>query len=187
MTRLLGAILAGGQSRRFGEDKALALLAGRSLIDHAIDALAGQVEQVIVVGRPPDRAGVTTIPDRPSPGLGPLGGLNAALHHARAKGFDAVVSIGCDTPILPRDLVALLRAAGRPSFLAAMPIAGYWPADLAGRLDDHLASGVERSMRGWARVVDATAIALPTELPNINTPADLADLEGRNSQSDVDL
>ena len=178
MTRLLGAILAGGQSRRFGKDKALALLAGRPLIDHAIEGLAEQVDQVIVVGRPPASGNVVAIPDRPSPGLGPLGGLNAALHHARDNGFDAVVTIGCDIPVLPRDLVTRLGAAGRPSFLAAMPIVGYWPSDLAGRLDDHLASGVERSMRGWARVADAIAIALPADLPNINTPADLAALSG---------
>lgn len=176
MTGLLGAILAGGQSRRFGEDKALTLLAGRSLIDRAILSLSDQVDRVIIVGRPSAGGDVAAIPDRPSPGLGPLGGLNAALHHARDNGFHAVVTIGCDVPVLPRDLVARLSATGRPCFLAALPIVGYWPSDLATRLDDHLASGTERSMRGWAKVADACALTLPVDLPNINTPADLAAL-----------
>lgn len=179
-TGVLGAILAGGQSRRFGTDKAQALLAGRPLIEHAIDCLARQVDQVIIVGRPPGNSGVGAIPDRPIAGLGPLGGLNAALHHARESGFDAVVTIGCDMPSLPRDLVARLRTAAGPSFLDGMPVVGFWPSSLAVLLDEHLAGGLERSMRGWAKKNAATAIVLPGDLPNINTPADLAALSGSN-------
>ncbi len=177
-TGILGAVLAGGQSRRFGTDKAQALLAGRPLIEHAIDCLAGQVDQVIVVGRPPVDDEVDAIPDRPIAGLGPLGGLNAALHHARENGFHAVVTVGCDMPSLPRDLVARLRAAAGSSFLDATPVVGFWPSSLAALLDEHLASGVERSMRSWAKKSAATAVVLPGDLPNINTPADLAALSG---------
>jgi molybdopterin-guanine dinucleotide biosynthesis protein A len=174
VTGLLGAILAGGQSQRFGSDKAVALLAGQSLIDRVAAALASQVDGVVLVGRDERLGEIAAIPDRPSPGLGPLGGLNAALHHARARGYAAVMTVGCDMPILPPDLAERLRAAGCPSFVAAIPIIGLWPADIADRLDLFLASDPRRSMRGWAAEAGAATLLLREDLPNINTPDDLS-------------
>ena len=51
MMRVLGVVLAGGQSRRFGSDKALAEIAGRTLLDRAVATLARQVDTVVVAGR----------------------------------------------------------------------------------------------------------------------------------------
>ena len=48
---ILGAVLAGGLSTRFGSDKALAELDGHTLIARAVDALSGWCEYVVVVGR----------------------------------------------------------------------------------------------------------------------------------------
>ncbi|HMP57293.1 MAG TPA: NTP transferase domain-containing protein, partial [Novosphingobium sp.] len=48
---ILGCVLAGGQSSRFGSDKALAELGGRSLLALAVDALSGWCETVVVAGR----------------------------------------------------------------------------------------------------------------------------------------
>ena len=48
---ILGAVLAGGQSTRFGSDKALAELDGSTLLTRAVDLLAGWCEHVVVVGR----------------------------------------------------------------------------------------------------------------------------------------
>jgi len=163
--RLLGAVLAGGQSRRFGSDKALALLDGRPLIEHAIAALAAQSDAVIVCGR---GGGV---PDRPAPGLGPLGGINAALHEALARGFDAVLTCPCDLPVLPPGLAGLLAGGG---YVEAMPVIGLWPAALAPALDAHLASGGDRSVRGWAGAAGVPPVRLDGTLPNLNTPEALA-------------
>ncbi|MCR5872033.1 NTP transferase domain-containing protein [Sphingomonas sp. J344] len=49
--RLLGAIIAGGTSRRFGSDKAMAQIAGRSLLDHARAALVQEVDDLVLCGR----------------------------------------------------------------------------------------------------------------------------------------
>lgn len=162
--RLLGAVLAGGQSRRFGSDKALALLDGRPLIEHAIAALAARTEAVIVCGR---EGG---IPDRPRPSLGPLGGINAAIHEAAARGFDAVLTCGCDVPILPADLTERLGEGG---YLAEMPVIGVWPATLAAHLEAWLAQSEDRSVRGWAAAAGVRRITLGTPIANLNTPADL--------------
>ena len=160
--KLLGAILAGGRSRRFGSDKAVALLHGRPLIEHALAALARQADAVIVCGR----EWGDWVPDRPGPGLGPLGGLNAALYAAAERGFDAVLSAPCDVPALPP---LPFEGAG---YAAEMPVIGLWPVGLAPQLDAWLASSEDRSMRGWARSVEVPAVSIGS-LPNINTPDDL--------------
>ena len=178
MTAILGAILAGGRARRFGSDKAVAMYAGRTLLDHVIAALQLQTTAVVVCGRRSadfTAAAVAAIPDRPAPDLGPLGGLNAALHHARSHGFNQVLSAGCDTPLLPGDLTAHLAGPG-PAFVRDMPIIGLWPVALAGDLDRHLATAGDRSMQRWVRSVGARVVELAEATPNINTPADLADL-----------
>ncbi len=64
---ILGAVLAGGQSTRFGSDKALARLGGETLLMRAVDLLAGWCEKVVVVGR--EEAPAPTLPDRPRAGL----------------------------------------------------------------------------------------------------------------------
>lgn len=165
----LGAILAGGQSRRFGSDKLLARIDGRPLIDHVCAAIAPQVDAIVLCGgRWP---GLTTIDDRPDAGLGPLGGLNAALHHAARQGFAAVLVVPIDVHPLPADLRTRLGTA--PAVLAGQWAVGLWPAALSPALDAHLADG-HRSMRSWigasgARRVDDDALGLR----NINRPDDL--------------
>ena len=165
--RLLGAILAGGQARRFGSDKALARLDGVALIDRVADALRPQVAAIVLCGR------ASGLVDRPA-GIGPLGGLAAALHLAREAGYDAVVSAPCDTPMLPTDLVARLMRSGGATFAAQSPVIGLWPAALVDRLDAYLGETDDRSMRGWARACGAEPRMLDIALANINTPGDLA-------------
>lgn len=166
---ILGAVLAGGTSRRFGSDKALALLDGRSLIDHVIARLAPQCAALLVVGR--HHGDWTSLTDRPAGGLGPLAALNAALHDAANHGYTSVLSAPCDMPDLPDNLPTLLGRA--PAVLADQPVVGLWPVHIAPQLDAWLANG-ERSVRKFAKHIGATEAVLPVPLANINTPADLA-------------
>lgn len=168
--RLLGAVIAGGASRRFGSDKARALLSGRALLDHVADGLTAQTDAVIVVGR--EWPGRASVPDRPYPGLGPLGGLCGALAYAEAQGFDAVLTAGCDVLPVPVDLQTKLSSG--PAVVAGQPLFGLWPTALCGSLDDYLACGGDRSQRGWAAHCQAREAILATPLHNFNTPADLA-------------
>ena len=130
--RVLGAVLVGGASSRFGSDKAAALWGGTALADHAADAIAPFAAAVVRVG------GGGGIPDLPQAGLGPLGGIAAALDHAGRHGFDTVLTIACDMPRLPEGLVeALVRRA--PACCLDAPVLGHWPAALAGELIARLA------------------------------------------------
>ena len=173
--RLLGAVLAGGRSSRFGSDKALALLAGRPLLDHAVASISPHVETVVICGRTVE--GAVGLADRPAPDMGPLGGLNAALHHAEQMGFDAVLTTGCDMPVYPEELPALLVGDG-PAILKGQQLAGFWPASLASELDTHLAEDNNRSIFGWLERIGARLVERPDLLlPNINRPEDLERLD----------
>ena len=167
---ILGAVLAGGASSRFGSDKALAEIDGERLIDRTVAALGRQCEAVVVCGR--TWPGVQTVADRPSAGLGPLGGLAGALALAKTGGYAAVLTAPCDVPDLPDDLLA--RLAPAPAYLIECPVIGLWPAALAEVLDRHLADGGRRSMRAWAEVAGARGVTLDHPMTNINRPEDLA-------------
>ncbi|WP_338445494.1 molybdenum cofactor guanylyltransferase [Pelagerythrobacter marensis] len=171
MAAILGAILAGGRSRRFGSDKAAATIGGRSLLDRAADALAGQVDAIVVCGR--DHAALPALPDVPHPGLGPLGGLAAALLHAREERFANVLCVPVDLHPLPDDLARRL-GPNAPAILDGQHAAGFWPTRLADALVDHLASG-ERSFRSWIAQAGAVRVACDTLPVNINRPCDLAE------------
>ncbi|MET0371611.1 MAG: molybdenum cofactor guanylyltransferase [Sphingobium sp.] len=173
-SKLLGAVLAGGRSTRFGSDKAAALLGGSTLLDHAVAGLAPHVHMVAICGR--IVPGKLSLADRPRPDMGPLGGIAGALRHAAHHGFDGVLTTGCDMPVFP---TALARAliGDRPATLIDQPLAGFWPARLADALDAWLAGDGDRSIRGWGRHVGAMAVEMPgPALPNVNRVEDLAEL-----------
>ncbi len=165
----IGAILAGGRSERFGSDKADARLDGRRLIDWVADALTPQVVDIVICGR--DEPGQHCLADRPEPGIGPLGGLAAALHYAAKNDAGFVVSTGCDTPDIPPDLLDYLTGEGA-AILDDQPVIGFWPVRLVEQLDAFIADG-GRSLYGFADHVGARRITLDHSLANINRPDDL--------------
>ncbi len=167
---ILGAVLAGGQSSRFGSDKALAELGGRSLLARAIATLEAQCDAVVVVGR--EDAPAATIPDRPAGGMGPLGGIAAALHHAASHGYADVLTCGVDCAGLGADTLAELSPA--PAYCADQPVIGLWPASAAAAVDALLASDAKHSMRAFAERIGARGVKLAAIPANINTREDLA-------------
>jgi len=170
---LLGAIIAGGEARRFGADKGAALLGGVALVDHVVSALAVQCDDVVIIGRA--WGNLVSVPDRPHAGEGPLGGINAALHHAFGKGHDAVLCAGCDTLPLPQDLAAQL--APGPAVVEGHWLMGLWPVALADDLDRWLVDQPDRSIRGWMRQCKARTVSVAQRFHNINTPEALAEAE----------
>ena len=173
---ILGAVLAGGKSSRFGSDKALAELGGESLLIRAVDMLSGWCEKVVVVGR--EQAPAPCLPDRPRAGMGPLGGIAAALYDARDEGYDLVLTCGVDSVDLPEDLPALLAPA--PAYLADQPVVGLWPVSALRPLETILHGDGKHSMRQFAQAITARAVELGRATLNINTPADLAAAEKRH-------
>jgi molybdenum cofactor guanylyltransferase len=173
---ILGCVLAGGQATRFGSDKALAELGGRTLLARAVDALSGWCEQVVVAGR--ETAPAPTLPDWPQPQMGPLAGIAAALHLALDEGYEAVLTCGVDSAGLPEDL--LERLSPGPAYVAGQPVIGLWPANASARLDALLESTGRHSMLAFAELLGARAVELPVSPANINTLNDLKAAENRD-------
>lgn len=172
----LGAVLAGGQSSRFGSDKALAVLDGQTLLSRAVDTLAQWCDAVVVVGR--TEAPAPVIADWPRAQMGPLGGIAAALRHGAATGHAEVLTCGVDSVGLPDDLPTRLSPA--PSYLADQPVVGLWPASAAADVAAILQGTGKHSLRALAQRLGARAVTLAVHPANINTPADLANLENRD-------
>jgi molybdopterin-guanine dinucleotide biosynthesis protein A len=173
---ILGVVLAGGQSTRFGSDKALAELGGRTLLARAYDALTGFCEFVAIAGR--DKGPGHVIPDWPHAGMGPLAGIAAALHLAQDENYEAVLSCGVDSVNLPENLLELLSPA--PAYLEDQPVVGLWPVGACAAIERILESDGRHSMLAFAEAVGARAVKTQSQSANINTPADLAAMEQRH-------
>jgi molybdopterin-guanine dinucleotide biosynthesis protein A len=105
---LTGIVLAGGASRRMGQDKAFLELSGQPLIEIVIGRMAQACTEVLIVAgdvRPYASLGVPVIEDR-FRGVGVLGGLHAGLE---AASHELALAVGCDMPFLDP---GLLRAFG---------------------------------------------------------------------------
>ena len=110
-----GLVLAGGQGRRMGGvDKGLQMLRGREMVAWVLERLSPQVDEILVNANQNidayERFGHRVITDRVGAGVpggaGPLAGLHAGLS---AAAHPWVVTVPCDSPFLPFDLVGRLR------------------------------------------------------------------------------
>ena len=108
---LSGIILAGGASRRMGQNKAELRLMGKTLLQRQIEKMSALgIQDVMLSGADcPALPGVRVIPDE-YPGKGPLGGLHACLRAARNPSC-LVVSV--DAPLIPAATLSHLRQSHR--------------------------------------------------------------------------
>lgn len=170
---ILGAVLAGGMSTRFGSDKALAKLDGLSLLERAVASLKALCDSVVIVGR--DSPLAPSVADWPRTGMGPLGGVAAALRYGRDNGYASVLTCGVDCGGLPSALLGELSPP--PAHLENQPVIGHWNSNTAEAAMAILASEGRHSMLAFAQSVGSRAVASNLAPANINSPADLAALE----------
>jgi len=194
---LIGAVLAGGRSRRMGTDKSRLVLGGRGVLARLYDLLADRLGEAWVIGRRPEAddlpRGARWHLDLQA-GQGPLGGVATAL--AVAEGRGACV-VGCDMPLLGGELLDVLlvgrdRAAPatapvHPETGEPEPLAAVYEAAALGGIERALAEG-RRGAREWLDGAGARRLEIPAalagQLANVNTPEDLARLEGRSRRPD---
>jgi molybdopterin-guanine dinucleotide biosynthesis protein A len=178
--RALGLVLAGGQSRRMGTDKALLQLSGETLLARALRLLRPQVEGLAISANMPITAEYPILADE-VPDQGPLGGVLAGLVHAKSEGFTHVVTVAVDTPFFPADLASRLGACGDRVVVRGHPVFALWPVALEAELGQALAQGERKLFNVMARL-NFTELALPdAAFFNVNTREDLVQAERRLS------
>ena len=106
------AILAGGQSRRMGRDKALLDVGGRALIEHVIERARPVASEMMLIAsdRPAyARFGLRVVPDR-YPQSGALGGIYTAIAEAE---YHHCLVLACDMPFVNTDLLRYMASVPR--------------------------------------------------------------------------
>ena len=189
-----GLILAGGRARRMGNvDKCLQLLDGEPLVNRVLARLAPQVAEVMInANRHADvyaALGNRVIADRIGEFAGPLAGLHVGLseaHHA------LVISVPCDTPFLPDDLVARMLAPLQDEQLdltvartanRSHPVICLTRRRLLPHLSAFMQNG-GRKVDAWYSTLRVLEVAFPDEnaFRNINTPEDLKAASAHSDQ-----
>ncbi|MEJ2173727.1 MAG: molybdenum cofactor guanylyltransferase MobA [bacterium] len=190
MQGVTGIVLAGGQGRRMGGvDKGLQPLEGRPMVAWAIERLAPQVEAIVVNSNQnldAYRAFIyPVVSDAVGGFAGPLAGLHAGLQATRTA---LAVTVPCDSPFLPTDLVARLRSAleaGDAEIAVAKtgdqphPVFSLVQRKILPHLEAFLHSG-GRKIDAWyasLKVVEVSFDDQAEAFSNINTREDLARFE----------
>lgn len=187
---ITGLILAGGQGRRMGGvDKGLQVLRGKPMVGWVLERLAPQVDEVIINanqnGPEYARFGPRVVADRIGGFAGPLAGLQAGLEAAT---HPLLVTVPCDSPFLPHDLVSRLRAAlDRVGADLAVAKTGAQPHPVFSLVRASTLPGLTAFLAGGGRKIDAWYAALkvvevpfddePDAFSNINTREELRDFE----------
>jgi len=187
---ITGVILAGGQGRRMGgADKGLIEFLGKPLISHVIQRLSPQVDEILISANREIETyaalGHLVISDDIEGFAGPLAGLHKGLAEAR---HPYVLTVPCDTPLLPMSLVdRLMRGLTSRDADVAVAKTGIQPhpvfclcrKTLLPHLEAYLQNG-GRKFEDWYSTLDVAEILFndaPQAFININTREELQCLE----------
>ncbi len=187
--RLSGIILAGGKSRRMGQDKGLLDFRGKPLIAHVKEALKPLCDEAIIIAN--DQAyhefGLPVYPDL-HPDKGPLGGICTGLTYTA---HEQSLVLSCDTPFITTPLlshlvqqtveghIGICYEAGR-----AQPLVGLYGKSVEGKLKEYLEAD-QLSLTKALSAMDHTPVKIHPDLPfyhpnlffNINRPEDLSEAQ----------
>jgi molybdenum cofactor guanylyltransferase len=212
-TEAAGFVLAGGRSSRMGRDKALLLLDGKPLVENALRILREAGLPSSIAGRSASArsplASYAPLVADAEPGLGPLGGVCAALASTSAE---HAIFLPVDAPLLPASLlVFLLRHARVTGRAVTVPsVAGFaqtFPAVLRRAVLPALNAELDAGRRGCFAAFQAAAAGIGEPVSvvavellaqaaqvshpqaelvgrwflNVNTPADLRRVSARGS------
>ena len=163
---ILGAILAGGQSKRMGKDKLFLKLDNMTLIDHTIQKVKKSLKEVIIITNQENeffkKNNLTTVKDCIDGQLGPLVGILTAMKWAKenSSSYSWIASFPCDTPFFPEIVISQFIEESKKNeslILCASShgrkhnIFGLWSLDLYDKLYDDLVNNKVRKVQDWTK------------------------------------
>ena len=189
-SKILGVVLAGGKSLRFGEDKSQVKLNNKSLIDHILSEILTEFKELLIVSNNSIKFNksekISIIGDFKN-NLGPLGGVLTAMKWIKDnnKDYHWISTFPTDTPFFKNQILKdfhdqINLKNGKLFFIKSNNtrhnIFGLWSLDLADKLEKDLENG-DRKVEDWANKVGVNIIDMQFEKNdpffNINTKEDL--------------
>ena len=188
---ILGIILAGGKSSRFGEDKSIAKLGDKTLLDHTINKIEKEFNEILVISNNKEfnfkNNKIHVVEDCIEGQLGPLVGILTAMKWVEKnnKNYKWIASFPCDTPFFDMKFISELKIKIKETskkliFLNSDKkrhnIFGLWSVDLIETLEEDIKNGL-RKVEIWADKIGYENININTKefdmFLNINTKEDL--------------
>jgi len=177
---ILGGVLVGGRSRRMGRPKQLVKIGDCTMIERVVDALSGEVDEVVLLGGGPVPAtldGLSRVADADDC-RGPMAGILGAL---RSEPEACWVVAPCDLPLLRRAAVRWLVGSRRPAAWAVLPsLEGFVEPLLALYEPEEATAAGEYSLHRLSSSTRVVTAEPPAALRrcwfNANTPQELVSL-----------
>ena len=195
--KILGVILAGGKSSRFGSNKSLSNLKNFKLIEHVIQKLNKKFDEILIVSNDSklifENKKINIIKDCIEGYLGPLVGILSAIKYANnSKKYQWIMTFPCDTPffdeiIIDQMIEKTTNTKEKIIFIKDKKqrhnIFGTWSTSLEKILEEDLANSY-RKVDLWADKIGCSFIEKDlkneNEFLNINTKEDLLFAEKLN-------
>ena len=161
---ILGAILAGGQSKRMGKDKLFLEFNNKKLIEHTIDKVKKYLKKIIIITNQDNefffKNNLTTVKDCIEGQLGPLVGILTAMKWAKENLSKCswIATFPCDTPFFPESIIKnfIEESEKKESLILCASshgrkhnIFGLWSLDLYDKLKDDLINKKVRKVQDW--------------------------------------
>ncbi len=188
---ILGAVLAGGKSRRFGSDKSSVILGDKSLIEHTISKIENNFKEILIITNNENiifnNNNVFLINDIIKGYLGPLVGVLTAMDWVKKnkKNYNWIATFPCDTPFFDQSVIETIikypqKSTKKLFFLKSgnkrHNIFGLWSMELKDILLKDINNGY-RKVEEWANKVGSEIIEINSKndnnFLNINTKEDL--------------
>jgi len=189
---ILGVVLAGGKSKRFGEDKSKVKLNGKTLLDHTLDKIKSKFNTILIVSNNKIIKDYITIKDCIEGQLGPLAGVLSAMKWVKKNNYSHkwIITFPCDTPFFSTSIIDKFIEATRSNdsllyFVKSEKkrhnVFGLWSLKLIEILEKDIIENNYRKVEKWANKIGVKTINVPYDdidpFFNINTKKDLIEAE----------
>ena len=189
---ILGAILAGGKSKRMGQNKSFVRLNNKALIEYTINKVKKNLGELIIITDQKNdffkKNNLITVKDCIDGQLGPLAGILTAMKWAKENSskYSWIASFPCDTPFFPESIILnfIKQSKKKESLMLCASshgrkhnIFGLWSLDLYDKLHNDLVNNKIRKVEDWTKKNNIKNLEFKFEgydpFFNINTLEDL--------------